>query len=309
TFLESAQLERLCSLVRREFECAGLPIEWTVEGNPEGLSAEKIQILKSHGVTRFSLGIQSFNDRHLKYLGRNHDAKTAAETFQRLRDEGIKNISVDLMFGFPGQTLDELKDDLEAMIQLESEHVSVYALTIEEKTRFHTRGIKLPEDAVQAEFYQVVMDELQRRGFAQYEISNFARPGFESAHNINYWDGGNYIGLGVGAHSHADGRRYWNGDQMFDYMKKIQNGQSAVSGEENLTSDQRLREAVVFGLRMNRGIDLEGLQKRYQSALMPQAQERLESFVAGGLLYREESRLSATPRGRMVLDEMAGYLV
>lgn len=309
TLLDAAQLDKLCGMIRSVFQLSAENLEWTIEGNPEKLSSDKIRILKDHGVNRFSLGIQSLNDKHLKYLGRNHDADTAVKTFHRLREEGVRNISTDLMFGFPDQTIEELKEDIKRIAALGSEHLSLYALTIEEKTRFHTRNVKLPNDIVQAEFYSVVMEELRRVGFSQYEISNFAKPGFESQHNINYWMSGNYIGLGVGAHAHRDGRRYWNGSNVFQYMQKVREGQSPVEGEEILTSQQRLGEAMIFGLRMNQGIDMAELQNRYQVVLEDSKQERLEKFIAEGLLYREENQLCATDQGRLVLDEIAVYLV
>ncbi|HQP10933.1 MAG TPA: radical SAM family heme chaperone HemW, partial [Candidatus Omnitrophota bacterium] len=196
TVMNPAQLTRLLGMIRSRFDMSCV-VETTIESNPEGLDLEKLKLLKKERVTRISLGVQSLNDRYLKILGRNHNALTAQRTFDRIRKAGFENINLDLMFGFPGQTLRELEDDVDALVRLNSEHVSIYALTVEENSRFFTRNIRLQEEDDQAQKYTAVTERLAQAGFAQYEISNYARPGRESYHNIHYWSGGEYIGLGV----------------------------------------------------------------------------------------------------------------
>lgn len=309
TYLSAAQLDRLCKMIRSVFVLPEKGCEWTIECNPESLSAEKVDVLAGNGVNRFSVGVQSFHDKYLRYLGRNHDASAAEAAIRSLRGQGAKNVSLDLMFGFPDQTLFELKEDIDRIVSLDCQHVSLYSLTIEEKTRFHSRGVRLPDQDVQADFYRTVMEELARAGFEQYEISNFARRGFESRHNINYWMSGNYVGLGVGAHSHCDGTRWWNLDNVFEYIKNVGDGQSVIQGREYLDDAQRLREAIVFGLRMNTGIDLSALEKRFGVELDEQRRSDLERFVREGFLVRQDNRIQTTSRGRMLLDELASYLV
>lgn len=308
TMLSPAQLERLSRSIHKSFDMSACK-EWTIEANPEGVSTEKLSVLKDMCVTRFSLGVQSFQDRWLKFLGRCHDAETAFRTYHMLRENGWANINVDLMYSFPGQTDEDIQEDVRKMAALDSEHVSLYALTIEDQSRFGAQAMRLDDEDVRAGQYQLVVDTLHEAGVSQYEVSNFARDNLYSLHNRHYWIGGEYIGIGVGAHSHISGRRYWNDDRFLSYMKKSASGESIVAGEEVLSSYQRMMEVFLFGLRMNEGIDAGEVQKRFGISLTEEQQETLSHLSREGFLIRTGERLAVTDKGRLVLDEISVRLM
>lgn len=308
TFLNAHQLERLFGIIKSRFRY--LPSsEIAVEANPEGITLEKAETLRELGVNRISLGVQSFHDRYLKFLGRSHDSLKAVTAFNILREAGFENINVDLMHSFPGQTLSEIRDDLHILVGFGSEHVSLYTLTIEENSRFFAQKLPEQDGHAQGEQYQAVVSFLEESGWRQYEVSNFARPGFESEHNRNYWRGGNYVGLGVGAHSHRDGRRSWNVSRLQDFMTRMKDGRGAEEGAEELTPAQRLREALVFGLRMSDGVDLHALEERFFCRLEEETTARILEFVKNGLLMQRKRRLYATREGRLALDAISSDLI
>jgi len=308
TFMNIRQLTRLLDMIETYFDVS-LTAEKTIESNPEGLDRFKLELLKTRGVTRISLGVQSLNDRYLKFLGRNHDASTAATIFRRIKETGFDNINVDLMFGFPEQTIEELKEDVAAIARLGSDHLSLYALTIEENSRFFARDIQLADGYYQAEQYEMVCALLHTAGFEQYEVSNFSKNGKISQHNLNCWQGGEYIGLGVGAHSYMDARRSWNVSRFNDYMSLIQSSSSAEEGFEKLSAFDQMKETVLFGLRMNQGIDIEQIQKRFNCVLTDEQQKTISDFIREGFLVREENYLKTSDKGRLVLDELCVRLL
>lgn len=177
TFLSGVQLERLFLNLRKNFNISE-NTEWTIEANPEGIPTDKLKLLKNLGVNRISLGVQSLSDRYLKYLGRNHSKETAVRAYNNIREAGFDNVNVDLMFGFRNQSMEELKNDVNALTSLKSEHVSLYALTIEKDSRFYTQKVQLQGDEFQSNQYTLITRLLKEAGFKQYEVSNFAREGF-----------------------------------------------------------------------------------------------------------------------------------
>ncbi len=212
------------------------------------------------------------------------------------------------MFGFPGQTIAELDADIDAVLSLRGEHVSIYALSVEPRSVFSVRGEKISDD-VQADFYRRVCERLNTAGVKQYEISNFARPGFESVHNLNYWQGGEYLGLGMGAHSHLAGERSWNADTFPKYLDMMGVGSSAVVGREKLAAPEKMLETFLFGLRMNTGVDLVSLQERFGCILAQDKIDELENLIEAGFLVEDAERICATDKGRLVLDEISSRLI
>ena len=254
-------------------------------------------------------GVQSLNDNYLKYLGRNHDAQRAISAYQTVKDAGFDNVSVDLMYSFPQQTIAELKTDIDRMCRLNSDHISIYTLTIEENSRFFAKQVSLDGQDILVEQHTLVEQCLKERGFYQYEVSNFAKKNKESIHNVNYWLCGNYIGLGVGAHSHRDGLRSWNVSKLNEYIKRFQDGLSAKAGQEELTQQARFMEAVLFGLRMNQGIDLGSIEKRFGCPMPQEKRELLDRWAIEGFVTRDKDRWKATDRGRLVLDDLSAKLI
>ncbi len=306
SLLSTDGIRRLAALVRENF--IGGDAERVFEMNPESVTPEKAALLRSLGFNRVSFGAQSFDRRYLSWLGRTHGVAENFYAFKVLRSAGFDNISVDLMFGFPGQTTAQLDQDMDALVSLGSEHVAVYALTVEERSVFHVRGEKVSLDS-QAELYQQVCARLKAAGLFQYEVSNFARSGFESRHNSHYWQGGNYVGLGMGAHAHHDGQRSWNADTLPQYLKMIRTGGRAVIGQEHLTPVARLMETLVLGLRMNAGINIALLEERFGVLLPVDRREELDVLVADGWLIRDGACMQVADRGRLVLDEISARLI
>ncbi len=307
SYLGNDQLKRLFGIVEENFSLRP-DAEYTIEANPESLDAVKLKTLRSHGINRISLGVQSFHPHYLKYLGRNHDQEKAREAYQLVRDAGFMNVNLDLMFGFPKETIPEIEQDVVALTALKSDHISLYMLNLEENSRFYAQKIQLPDDDLQAKQYEIVRAGLEDAGYRQYEISNFAKPGKESRHNLNYWQGGEYIGLGVGAHSYRGGKLFWNVSRLNVYIEKIREGGSAIDGSQQLDAHEQLKQAVLIGLRMNRGVRVESLEQALHCALSEEERGRIEHFIQHGFFTREDGYLKATERGRLVLDELCAHL-
>jgi len=300
SMLDEAGLERLMNALRNKFLFQN-DIEMTIEANPESINRAKAKFFKAQGFNRISLGIQSMDDRYLKFLGRTHDVKVAREAFSILRETGFSNINLDLMYAFPGQTQDQLLDDVRHISTLNSEHLSLYTLTIEPHSRFFATQMKLDDDEKLAEHYVLIGRVLREYGFGQYEISNFSKPAFESAHNKNYWLGETYLGLGVGAHGFTGHQRYWNTSNLQEYIQKAVSGNSVIGGFEDLTQEQLIMEKVLFGLRMNEGIP--------QDLVPENRREQIQTWVKDGFLLIDKKRLKTTVRGQLVLDELSLRLI
>ena len=300
SMLEENHLDILMNAIRKYFSFQN-DIEMTIEANPESINHIKAKFLKAQGFNRVSLGVQSMNDRYLKFLGRNHDGAMARGAYRILREAGFVNINLDLMYAFPGETMEELEEDVRDISLLGSEHLSLYTLTIEPNSRFFATQMKLDDDEKLAEQYVVIGRILRGHGFGQYEISNFARAGFESMHNKNYWQGGPYMGLGVGAHGFDGQRRYWNTSNLQNYMKRIKSEGEAIEGFEDLTDAQLIMERILFGLRMNEGAPWD---------LVPLSKIGLvQTWIEEGFLFLEKGALKTTDRGRLVLDELSSRLI
>jgi len=295
-------------MIRATFHCPGV-IETTIEANPEDITSDKAAVLKELGFDRISLGVQSFNDSYLKFLGRNHDKEQAEKAFSLLRAKGFDNINVDMMCSFPQQTFEELKKDLRKLTRLQCEHVSLYTLTVEEFSRFYVKGLKNKNDSEEAKRYEYAVKTLEDEGWQQYEISNFAHKDKESKHNLNYWLGGNYIGLGVGAHSHVEGKRSWNVSRLKEYLLALQHSTTPQAGSEVLTPLQRLKESLVFGLRMNQGVHIPSLEKQSHCALPLECIQKIREFSKAEYLCYDGDYLKTTMKGRLVLDEISAYLI
>jgi oxygen-independent coproporphyrinogen-3 oxidase len=300
SMLDENHFDVLMEAIRKNFSFQH-EIEITIEANPESINLKKMKFLRSQGFNRISLGVQSMNDRCLKFLGRNHDSSMAQKSYQVLREAGFENINLDLMYAFPGQSKEELESDIRAIASLGSEHLSLYTLTIEPNSRFFATQMKLDDDEKLAAHYLMIGRMLDAYGFRQYEVSNFAKPGFESKHNKNYWLGHPYIGLGVGAHGFSGQRRYWNTSNLQEYIQKSSRGEEVIAGFEDLTEEQRVMERVLFGLRMNEGI---------QWGIIPQSkQAQIHLWIKDGFLLLESNVLKTTDQGRLVLDELSSRLI
>ena len=297
TALNIAQLELLLRGFHERLELSQL-VEWTIEANPGSVSARKAALLKKFGVNRISLGVQSWDDELLKLLGREHNAQQAEESFRILRDAGFTNVNVDLMFGLPGQTVDQWRATLEKTIALEPEHVSTYCLTYEEDTEFflrHARGEFRQDSDEDAEFFEMKIGILEDAGYRHYEISNYARPGFESVHNRAYWLGKDYLGIGPSAVSTVGMQRWQNVCDYRAYINRVLSGESTRTTSENLTHEMKRTERIALGLRTRDGISA--------SELKDFAQET-DELIGLQLLRKSNGNFVLTRRGKSLADSI-----
>ena len=308
SLLENEQLERLVVIIKENFKFTP-HAEFTLEANPATFDYAKAKRMYRLGINRISLGVQSLNDKYLTFLKRPHKAVDAQIAYGDLRQAGFDNINLDLMYSFPQQTLKDIENDVRAIAAFGSEHLSLYALTVEEGSRFYSQHIHLPGPARRAHHYARVAELLLAQGFEQYEISNFSKKGKQSRHNRIYWQGQNYIGLGVGAHSHKSGERFWNVTSLRLYMQLLAEGKMPVAGKEKLSSQEQFMETLLFGLRMNEGVIVEQLEKRFDCRLPGEKKDLMSQFITAGFLLEENHRLKTTLKGRLVLDELSARLI
>ncbi len=291
--------------------------EITIEVNPDDVTVEFAALLQQLPVNRVSMGIQTFDDQRLRFLHRRHTSRQAIEAVSILRAAGINNLSIDLMYGFPGETLSDWQSDIDSALALNVEHISAYCLMIEEGTPLH-RMLKqhngdcpqCVDEETERQMYYTLIDRLTAAGYEHYEISNFARPGFRSRHNSSYWNGTPYIGLGAAAHSYDIHSRSWNIADINAYIEGIERGERLFE-EELLDDDTRYNDAVTVGLRTCEGIDLNTLPKKYRDYCMKNARRYLddgllELSVVGNLT---SPTLHLTRRGLFVSDMVMSDLM
>jgi putative oxygen-independent coproporphyrinogen III oxidase len=302
TALNIAQLELLLRGFHERLDLSQL-VEWTTEANPGSVSARKAGILKKLGVNRISLGVQSWDDDLLKLLGREHNARQAEESFSILLAAGFTNINVDLMFGLPGQTAEQWRSTLEKTIALQPEHISAYCLTYEEDTEFflrHANGEFRADPDLEAEFFEMTMPILEAAGYEHYEISNYTRPGFESAHNRAYWSGKDYLGVGPSAFSTVGLRRRQNVPDYREYIERVLSGNSAIGSTEMLTHEMKRAEKIALSLRTRKGVPM---------ALLSTKPTETNEFIALGLLRRSNGSFALTRKGKALADSVAEAFV
>lgn len=286
-------------------------LEKTIEVNPGAVTPEQLQALQKVGFNRVSIGIQSFDNEELHTLGRIHSRDDALECVQQARKAEFRNISIDLMFGIPASTLSSWERSLRQAIELKPEHVSMYNLTIEAGTpfeQFQQQGrLGLPDEELQLAMYELGIQQLADAGYEQYEISNFARPGFRCAHNQIYWRNDEYLGLGAAAHSYIRNRRYWNAAEVIAYIvKSVETVEddapypATVAGEETLDTPARMGETIMMNLRMLDGVDLDAFEARFGVRLETEYAAILSSLLENELLEITEQRLRLTQRGLSV---------
>lgn len=267
--------------------------EVTVEMNPEDATAELLATYRQAGVTRISMGVQSMAPSVLGSLGRQHRVDAVGPAVAEVRAAGFESFNLDLIYGAAGETLEDWSATLEAVLALDPPHVSAYALTIEPGTPLATDHARHPDDDDQAAKYAMAEDMLGGAGLPWYEISNWARPGHECRHNLRYWDGGNYLGLGCGAHSHLNGRRWWNVRTPERYADAIEQSRDPTAGSEELDADHRRLELLQLALRTRRGVPSSALRSI-----------DLDGVLAG-LVVSEDGRLVLTLQGRLLANEVA----
>lgn len=282
--------------------------EITLEANPDDLTENKLAELRAAGINRLSIGIQSFHDEELKFLHRAHNAAHAIQCIEDARKAGFNNISIDLIYGIPGQSEESWHNSIETALKLLPEHISAYSLTIEEKTvfgRLAAKGkLKIVDDDVSAAHLLMLISALDKKGFEHYEISNFARPGFISKHNSNYWRQKKYLGVGPSAHSYDLKTRQFNVANNHEYLRNINAGK-IPSQVEVLSPEDNANDYILTGLRTSWGINLTTLKETYQYDLLSHHTAYLDQLHRQGLANVVDTCLTLTRSGRMLADKIA----
>ncbi len=292
--------------------------EITLECNPATLKKEKLVALKKTGINRLSVGCQSFNDSELKFLGRIHNAEDNFRIIRDAEEAGFDNISLDIIFAVPDSTLRSFKETLRKTLSLPVTHISCYGLTVEEETplfkKVQTGEIVPAGDETQREMYLTAVDLLNSQGFKQYEISNFSKEGFQCRHNLNYWNGGNYLGVGVSAHScevfrndagqYESVKRIWNTRDLNEYFDLLKSQKPPQEGEETLKGDKLLSEAIMLGLRKTEGISLQAFNKKYDVDIKIRYLDEIKRLCDGGLILADNDNLRLTAEGLLLSNEV-----
>lgn len=311
TTLPAAELSRLLKALH-DFP-HGTPaadLEFTVEANPATVSTETAAVLVSAGVNRVSIGAQSFEPAELRVLDRIHQPPQVAQTIEICRRAGIENLNLDLIFAIPGQSLASWIGNLRRAIELGPEHLSCYALTYEQGTPLFERlaagQLRRADTELEAEMYEATIDELARAGLAQYEISNFARPGRECRHNLVYWRNRPCFGIGPSASGFVDEVRYKNIPDVAEYARAISAGRLPRIQSERLSLDARARESAMLALRLNEGLDLAEFQRRFGSDPRALFADAIANHTAAGTLEQHGGALRLTGRGRLLGDTVCG---
>ena len=289
-----------------------LTSEITIEVNPDDVTDEFAEGLRTLPINRVSMGAQTFDDERLRWLHRRHTATQVAEAVERLRAVGIRNISVDLMYGFPGETLADWERDIDAALALNVEHLSAYCLSIEEGTPLHKMFTvdslqftdDYPSEELEREMYELLIDKLGTAGYEHYEISNFARPGFRSRHNSSYWTGIPYLGLGAAAHSFDGHTRSWNVADIHQYIEGIEQGKRRFESE-TIAGDTYYNDRVTVAMRTREGLDLSQLSEEHRDYCKRNARR----FVDDGLVRFNGSHLVFTRKGLFVSDMVLAELM
>lgn len=300
TVLPEKLLLKIIQTIQDSFSLAP-DVEFTIEVNPGTANEAKLAALYEAGVNRMSFGVQSFKDHLLEKIGRMHNAKEAKLAIRMAKNVGFENISLDLMYGLPEQTLDEVKSSIDEALALDITHISVYGLNVEANTPFdvlqRAGKLALPDADLEAAMYDEIMQVLPRRGYARYEISNFAKPGFISRHNLKYWQNQPYLGLGAAAHSYLEPRRYANTGDVAQYIALLQEDKSPVTEMEELKREDIMEEFCFLALRTKQGISVSTFQEKFNCNFFSVYGHSIDNLKMKGLIAGDEASIYLTELG------------
>jgi putative oxygen-independent coproporphyrinogen III oxidase len=312
SLLDPSEIAAIVGALRDRF-AVDLDSEITLETNPETVDRAKLERFRAAGVNRLSFGVQSFQDAELKRLGRIHSADRARQAVRDARAAGFDNVSLDLMMWLPGQSIDRWLANIDALIEAGPDHASLYLLELYPnaplKEEMARAGWSLAPEDDAAEMYLTALARLETAGLRQYEISNVARPGRESRHNLKYWTDGEWLAFGCGAHGTFEGVRYKNVASTTDYIERVMRGTDLVTDRRVLLPQERLEEALFTGLRLSCGIDIEAIGAHYNFDVWAGYGRALQPFVESGWLVREGPRLRLTREGMLMANEVMAVFV
>ena len=307
TALSAQQLAYLLTELPKVMDLSEVE-EFTIEANPGDLDPDKIAVLKDSQVNRVSLGVQTFDNKMLKKIGRSHQEQDIYDNIRHLKQAGFNNISIDLIYALPGQTMDQVKENVAKAIDLDIPHMSLYSLILENHTVFMNRmrrgKLPLPKEELEAEMFEYIIEELEKAGFEHYEISNFSKPGFESRHNLVYWDNAEYYGLGAGASGYVDGIRYKNHGPIRHYLEAVEAGKARIT-EEHLTLEEKMEEELFLGLRKKTGVSKARFEEKFGVSFDQRYGQVVASLTEQGLLVPDDKQVRMTKRGLFLGDTVA----
>lgn len=307
TAITAKQLDYLLSHLQQHLQLDQLE-EFTIEANPGDLTEDKIAVLRQSAVNRISLGVQTFNDKQLKQIGRSHTEAQIYATIASLKEAGFQNISIDLIYALPGQTMQQVKENVAKALSLDIPHLSLYSLILEHHTVFMNkmrRGkLQLPTEDLEAEMFEYIISEMEANGFEHYEISNFTKPGFESRHNLMYWNNDEYFGCGAGASGYLNGIRYRNRVPIQHYLKAVAEGNARLS-EEPLTKEEMMEEELFLGLRKKSGVSVSRFQEKFGLSFESRYGPVVRELQAQGLLVKDKDFVRMTKNGLFLGDSVA----
>lgn len=304
----SLDMEELAYLFSAINPFIGENTECTFEANPESLTVAKLEFLKKAGVNRLSIGVQTFDEERLRLLGRTHSRADVERCIRDAKRVGFDNINIDFIYALPKQSLADLQDDINSFLELEVTHISTYALIVEPHTVFGIGAdqgwFRETDEDLQFEMYSYVQDALQAAGYEHYEVSNFAKPGFESRHNLTYWNAEEYYGVGLGAHGYVAGSRYGNTRSINKYIALLEQGERPIASEEQLSQQAQMEEFVFLGLRKREGIDPAEFGRRFNSPFEEIYGDIVADFIAAGKLEVVGGRIRLAEEGIFVSNEV-----
>ncbi|MBD1371138.1 oxygen-independent coproporphyrinogen III oxidase [Hazenella sp. IB182357] len=313
TVLTPTQMERLLMGIQKHFPEQSPSIEFTIEANPGTTTPELLTVMKKGGINRISFGVQTFRNTLLREIGRIHDNADIKRSVQQARQAGFQNISLDLMFGLPQQTVADMEETLIEAMKLSPDHISCYSLKVEEGTLFHhlqeRKELPLPSEEEEFEMYQLVRSFLVQQGYHQYEVSNFAKPGYESTHNLTYWKNESYYGLGTGAHGYVKPTRYMNIKGVKEYIRQIEGEQRPIADQFSERLEEEIENFMMLGLRLLDGISKQTFYERFGFDVDQIFQAEISDLINQGFLYLEGDRISLTEKGLIFGNHVFGTFI
>ena len=303
SILEGEELEEIFNDIYKNFGILK-DAEITIECNPGTLTKKKLETMKKCGVNRLSIGLQTTQNKNLKYIGRIHTYEIFEKNYREALEVGFENINIDLMYSLPNQSFDDYKESLDKVIKLSPTHISSYSLILEENTKLHkmyeNKEFELNSDELDIKIYDYTIDKLKENGYNHYEISNYSKNNYECKHNIIYWKCENYLGLGAGASGYINNIRYKNVDSINDYNSLLKNNQKPIEEIINLTYKDKIEEAIIMNLRMTEGIDILEFNKKYDINFKEKYNKILEKLKYENLIIEKNNRVFFTRRGRQI---------
>jgi oxygen-independent coproporphyrinogen-3 oxidase len=308
TTLNPEQMAFFLDSINQFFQPQTNDLEFTIEANPETITAELLHVMKKGGVNRLSFGVQTFEPGLLRKLGRMHGPEDVFRSIQLAKEAGIHNLSIDLMFGLPNQTVEMLNETLDIAFGLDIPHFSSYSLKIEEGTFFHKLYQKdklpLPSEDDEIKMYEQLIQRMMENGYNQYEISNFSRPGFESEHNLTYWRNEEYYGLGAGAHGYVKGIRHVNADPIHEYIALVKEQGNSYIQRHEVTPQEAMEEMMIMGLRIQEGVSKQGFFNHFGVSLHEVYGEDIRKLLDQELLQMDQDRYFLTKKGIFLGNEV-----